>query len=487
MMYTFFRGILAGFCMLVLGVSAVRAQQQSNDKAVPPIPAYHSPLASAANNDDAEDVEAGPQKLAPDTRPLAGAQDFSLGAPALTHSYWQPHVNVTTTADSSALSTTQNTGWTTWTSLSAGVDLHRISGRSDLTLDYLGGGTISNNGSAQNGIIQGLTFGDKLNFRRFGISILDQLSYIPESSFGYGGLGGLNTPWGGTIGLQSGWVPGQSILTSRGQRVSNTFVTQVDASLTPRSSFTLVGSYGLLHFFDSSLLNLGDAAFQMGYNYQMTREDTVAVLYRFSAYRYSNFNQSIDSHSVQLSYGRRITGRLAFQIAAGPQVGLFRTPIPNTSGPPSGAGTPTSSSTQLYWSLNTALTYQLRRTGLGLSYSHGLNSGSGVLGGAVADIVSGSVTRAVSRRFSGGWNVGFARNQGLAITPSTTPNQSYDYWFSGLNLSHPWGRSLNVYLNYLLQYQNSNSSFCLGVSCGTSFVRHQVSMGVSWQRQTLPF
>lgn len=486
-MCTLRSGVLAAFCMLALGVPAAWAQQQNQDQAAPPIPAYHSPLASVAGNGDEEDMNAEPQKLAPDNRPLAGAQDLSLGAPALTHSYWQPHVDVTTTADSNALSATQKTGWTAWTSLSAGLDIHRISGNSDLSLSYLGGGSISNNGSANNGIVQGLTFQDKLSFRRSTVSLLDQLSYIPEAGFGYAGLGGLNLAGGGTIGLQPGLLPGQSILTARGQRISNTFVTQVDTFLTPRSSLTFLGSYGLMHFFDNGLLNFSNAAFQGGYNYQWTRKDTFAVLYRFNAYRYDNFNQSIDSHTVQVSYGRRITGRLAFQIAAGPQVGLFRTPISTGSGSSGGTGTTTSSLTQIYWSLNTSLTYQLRRTGLGLSYSHGLGGGSGVLGGAVSDTVSGSVSRQLSRTFNGSWNVGFARNRGLAITPLFPSTQTYDSWFSSVNLSHPWGRSMNLFLNYLLQDQNSNSGFCVGATCGTSFVRHQISLGLDWHRQPIPF
>ena len=132
---------------------------------------------------------------------------------------------------------------------------------------------------------------------------------------------------------------------------------------------TFVGGYSLLHYFDDNLLNFGDTTFQAGYNYQATRSDTVAVSYQFSAFRYSNVDQSLNLHTVQASYARRVTGKLAFQISAGPQFALSSFPI---TGSTSTTGSGATSSSQLYWTLNTALQYQLRRAGLTASYNHGV-------------------------------------------------------------------------------------------------------------------
>ena len=249
--------------------------------------------------------------------------------------------------------------------------------------------------------------------------------------------------------------------------------------LTPRTSLTFVGGYSLLHYSGSGLLNSTDASFQGGYNYLLTRKDTVAVLYTFSALRYSNFDQSIDLHTIQGSYARRVTGRLVFQIAAGPQFGLFRTPIPSGAAS-SGSGTTASSSTQLYWSLSSNMQYQLQRTQLALSYDHGVSAGSGVLGGSVSDVVSGSATRQMSQTFSSGLTAGYSRNHGLAISSTTPTSQTYDYWFAGANFSHPLGRTLGLTLSYELQYQDSSGSFCIGPTCGTSVIRNMISVGVGW-------
>jgi len=474
-------------CLLALACApSLRAQEPApappQDQSGAPIPAYHSPLAGAADNEDSTDQ---PQKLAPDTRSPTGVQDFSLGTPPLQHSFWQPSFNVTATGDSSPLDPNTNTGWTSYTTFLAGVDLHRITGGSDLTVSYIGGGTVSNDGSVGNSVTQELKLAQKFSFRRAAISFFDQVTYLPEQSFGYGGLAGLSLPGGGSTGLQTGLGPGQSILTTRGQRITNAFLTQVDVQLNGRSSLTFVGGYTLLHYFDNNFLDFNDSIAQVGYNYQWTREDTISVLYRFNAYRYTGFNQSINDHVVLLNYGRRVTGRLALQIGVGPEVTMFATPINGSS-----SGTPTTKGeTEVNWSLNSAVTYGFERTTLGLSYARGVGGGSGILAGSESNTVTGFANHQFTRTLNGGINVGYARNSGLGTGAlnTTATNQTYDYWYSGVTLNKSWGRMLNLLFNYQLQYQNSNNAFCVGATCGGSIVRHMVSVGFSWHDHPLAF
>jgi hypothetical protein len=479
--------------LFLIGVIApvARAQQQGEppapapaDQAAAPIPAYRSPLASAADNGDGGLI-ADPNKLIPDSRSLTGAETFSLGEMAGRHSYWQPHVDFTSTVDSDALSSTAKTGWTTWSTIYGGIDLHRVTGNSDLGLLYSGGASVSNDGSSNNGVIQNLEVVEKLVYRRAILSLIDQLNYLPENGFG-SQFGNLGTPLGsGSIGLQPGLVPGQSILAARGQRLSNAFVPEVDVKLTPRTSLTFVGDYSLLHYFDNNLLNSYNVGIQAGYNHQLTRQDSIGVTYGFSAFRYSNFKQSIDDHTVHFTYGRRVTGKLAFQIAVGPEYTSFQTPITSTTV----TGKLPSPSSGLYWSLNTTLTYALRRTGLGLSYAHGVSGGSGVQAGSIADTVTGSANRQLSRTFSGNWNLSYGRNNGLTVNgpTATLANQTFSNWSNNVGVNHLMGRTMNVSLNYLLQYQNSNSTFCVGPTCGSSIVRHQIMFSLGWHDHPIPF
>lgn len=477
-----------------LCVAPLRAQQEPTDsqqsqqqgqQGEQPIPAIRSPLASAADNGD--DLSPNPQEMQPDTRSLTGVQDLSVGTMALEHSYWQPRIAFLETVDSNPGYSTGGSSWGTWSSVLGGVDIHRISGISDLAVSYTGGGMFSTgNNSSPNGIVQELSLTDKYSFRRSTFAVFDQLNYLPESSFGFAGAAGAGLPGigiGGGIG--TGFTPGQSVLTPRSQNLSNNFDVELDTKLTARTSLTFVGGYSLLHYFDDNLLNFNEGTFQAGYNYQVSRKNTVAVSYNFSAYRYSNVDQSLNLHTIQGSYGRRVTGRLAFQIAAGPQIALSHIPI---TGSTSSTNSGSTSSSHLYWTLNSSLQYQFRRAGLGATYNHGVTGGSGVLAGSEADIVSGTFNEQVSRTFNVGLTAGYSRNKGIAATTgSVTPGQTFSYWFTGVNVTHPFGRSLDMFANYQFQYQDTNTSGCVGSACTSNVVRHQISFGVNLHKQPIAF
>jgi hypothetical protein len=496
-----FHKISAGLLFVSLCVPALRAQQggsqqgtqqgsgqsssnpnnsQGSDQSTAPIPAYHSPLAGAA---DQGNDNAVPVNVTPDDRAPAGAQDLSLGSPETERSYWQPHVSLIETGDSDPLFGA--TDWTSYTSIAAGVDLHKVSGHSNLSLSYLGGGTFSNDGTLGNTVTQELIFSEKLTAGRFKVSFLDSLDYLPEVGFGYGGLGGLGiggfgVAASGALGLQPGLSPEATILALSGQQIDNSFITEVDVNLTPRSSITMMGGYSLLHYLDDNLLDFNNYFAQVGYNHQLTRSDTIAVLYRYSDFSFSGAQQTIRDNVVQLTYAKRLTGRLAFQAGAGPDYSTFQTPVLTGS-----AGT--TSDSELTWSASASLTYQVKRGSLGASYSHGVVGGSGLLSGAIADTVTGTLTRQLTRTTNFGLNGGYARNTALAIPGLAVYNQNYNYTFAGANLSRPWGRTLNLFLSYQMQYQTSSVGVCIGPSCSTSFTRHIISGGVTWQSRPMLF
>lgn len=468
-------------------------QQQTPNQPAQPIPAYRSPLALGSDNSE---PGSPPDALVPDTRPLAGALDLTIGAPKTAHDFWTPYFDVSSAIDSNPLSPTGGTGWTTWTSFLGGVNLNRISGNSDLVLTYLGGDSVSTGGGSSNAVMQELGIVDRISFHRTAVTFLDQLVYLPEVAFGYAGLGGPDLANGGSIGLSNGFAPNQSILTALGQRVSNSFATEVDGYLTPRSSITAVGSYGLLDFFgnpDANLNNSKEATAQVGYNYLLSRKDTIAVIYRFDALRYDHITQSINDNSVQLSYARRLTGRMALQLSGGPDIAFSQTPLPGSLGSSTPvAVTPGSTpgkTRQFFWDLNSFLTYQLKRASIGLAYSHGVTGGSGVLAGAVTDNVNGSVSRQFTPTVTGDFSFGYSRNNGLTIIQTTlTPaQQTFNYFFAGADVHHTFGRALNVFVGYQANYQNSNAQFCIISPCSTSYIQHQISITFGWHPRPITF
>jgi hypothetical protein len=343
----------------------------------------------------------------------------------------------------------------------------------------------SNDSNGNNGVLQGLNFSDRYLFRRWAILFFDQLNYSPGSAFGLNGLGGDSFPGGGSAGTGTVFNPGESLLTGQGQILQNSFNTEVDTYLTARTSLTFVGGYSLGHYFQSDLFDYGNANFRVGYNYQLDRKNTIGLAYTFSEFNYSNSNQSITSHTGQVSYGRRVTGRLALQVGVGPQISFSHEPI--TGGVSPGGGPGATSATLVGWALNANLQYQWERTSLVLSYNHGVGGGAGLLAGSLTDTASGSITRRVSRTFSSGITGGYSRNQGEAIGFGAATNQTFDYWFGGANLSHPIGRTLALSLSYQFQYQTSNTPVCVGPTCGMSLTRNTISFGLGWHERPLLF
>jgi hypothetical protein len=472
------------------GTGAQNGQTQTSE----PIPAYHSPYES-----NSEDVDQNSQNAQPDTRPLSGAQYISMGNLQNNRSYWQPLFEVSGIASSNPQYSTSNSSWGGWGTFLGGVDISDTSGASRFTASYLGGGTYSNAAGAQDGTIQELGLTEQYSFRRATLSFFDETSYLPESSVGVGGIGGLPLSGSGftglgsgigSTGIGSGFVNSQTILGGEGQNLSNTSIVQLNTFLSPRSSITVEGGYSLLHFFGSNnnLVDSGDVLFQGGYNYQLSQHNTMALLYAYSHVSFSNSNQWVDSHSIEGSFARRITGRLGFQVAAGPQFVILSSGAGIPAGTPTALGPSTGSSTQLDWTLASHVTYRYQRTDLGLAYSHGTVAGSGLLLGAESDTVTGTVNHQMSRRFTSGVSVGYSRNATLSSSGATMPGENYGYWFVEATLAAPLSETVALNFSYEMQYQNANNTtFCTGMSCGTNLVQHLISVGLTWRQRPLLF
>ena len=439
-----------------------------------PIPAYRSPLGGTTDNEDNN----GSQQYDRDTSPLSGVEDVSAGTlHGEKRSNWSPYFSALVSGQSSSLGT--NTGWRSYESLIGGLNFRKVSPVSDLDLRYLGGGSFYSSSGVGDTVVQDLSITDTLHWRRNSLVLLDQFGYFPETSFGYGGglgLPGLTTT---TSIVQPGFLPGESILTRAGPRATNASLAQMDFGLSARSSITIAGGYSFLRYFDSSLFDNSDIIARAGYNYRLSREDTIALFYNFDELRYTALTATIQNHIMNVSYGRQMTGRVSFQAAAGPEISFY--PL-SLFGGASG-----NSVTRVSWSMHTALTYrQAQRTLLGLTYSHGVSGGSGIFFGAASDRVTGSLGYQPSRgsiRFS----AGYAHNKGFTAPGAASSGQVYDYWFGGATFGRSVSRTWSLSLGYELQYQQSNQVFCITTPCGTSYTRNIVSFGLNWNARPIPY
>src|ERR1700730_13383964 len=255
--------------LVILFVPAVQAQQSDsakNDTREQPVAPSPAPLPAGSTGVLAlisaqaptEEVQA-----AGNNRPLSGVQEPTLGPNLGARNFLLPSISVM----SQIATNSSGSGYgrpTAFSYLLGTLDLNHVSDRSEFLLHYTGGGMFS---SYLNSAIQDLEFSYSFKWRRWSLLVGDQVSFLSESQFGFGGVGGLAFLNGVSQFLNSALTPNQTIPTILVPRLSNTLVSQIEYTLSPRSSWTAAGSYGTLNFLGVGFVNSTDALFQTGYNY----------------------------------------------------------------------------------------------------------------------------------------------------------------------------------------------------------------------------
>jgi hypothetical protein len=427
---------------------------------------------------DDEDSSQSSSTLSPDTVPLTGVLVPGVGTQEMRHSYWVPGVQYGNFIRSAGLNQPAGTGsdWNSTNFVAGNLSLLENWSRSSLTVNYSGGGTFSTDEHQGNGNFHQLALTQAFNWRRWQLSFIDQFSYLPQAQFGFGAASTLATPGvGGSLGpsapgLQTSYQPSQSIFAALGSRYSNSITTQLAYAVSPRGSVTFAGSYGILRFVEPGNIDSNDSVFSAGYNYSLSKNDTIGVLYRFSDYRYLGDPQAIGDHVAQVAYGRKVTGRLALQLFAGPEVTTFRLQAAGFSDRTSFSG-------------GANLTYALSRTSFSAGYNHGVSGGSGVFTGSNTDTVQGGLNRQLSRVWHGNISFGYARNSSLASGNSLSVSPTFNSWFAGAGLDRPLGRTANVSIGYSAYLQDMSQTAC-SVGC-SSDLQHQVTLSFQWHTRPL--
>jgi hypothetical protein len=452
-----------------LGVVAFgRAQDTQTEEKPKPAAKSYGPIGAEDENQNP-----APETLQPDGRPLTGFQQPTVGMNMERHSYWVPGVSYYNFINSNGQTHGGGSDWNSTSYLSGNVSLQENWSRSQLALNFSGGGYFSSDSRSGNGGLAQLGAVQTFNRERWQLTFLDQFAYLPESQFGFGAGTGLAAPGiGGTLGAGSTGLggqfdPGQSIFTAVGPRYTNTFGTQTNYVLTPRASVTFGGIVSILRFTESGNIESNNYIGNVGYNYQITREDTIGLQYHFSSFHYLGFAQAIGDHSIQAVYGKKITGRLALQLAGGPEITHYRIPV--------GGGTNTQ---HVSGSGTATLSYTFARGSISLGYLHGLTSGSGVFVGATTDQLTVTGTRKLSRVWSGDAHVGFAHNR-QATTAQGLASPSFNTVYAGGSVARPLGRNASFSLGYTAYRETSDN---VG---GVSFTSHQISVGLSWHSRPL--
>ena len=426
--------------------------------------------------------------------PLTGATQMPL-SPVSSRSYLVPGFEYYGQMDSNANNTSGPYNFAFINTVLGTLAVQKVGRGSLLNLNYLGGRSFSTHGNAFNSTTHELGVAALWSRGRWDGVVANKLVYSSEAAFLGGAvpfdITGINSVAGleqtGPVVLRNSFLPGQGIFTSFGPRLSDVAIAQINNHISRRLFFTAVGNYNTLHFFNSPLINSSAGGFQTGIGYQKSREDTIALVYRFNDLWYQGLPVSIRDNVIELAYQRQLGERLMFQAGAGPEITFIHDP---------GVGPGPPSETRVSWTADASFRYRFtRNTSFVLGYDHYLTSGSGVFLGSVRDGVYVGVNRELSRMWILSITGSYAHNKNLIPVTfgtgvaSAPANAAYDSFYGGVEVHRRIGRDSDLFFGYLGRYQTANYTLCAtgtGFCVGSNLVGNQVNFGFVWRLKPIP-
>lgn len=420
-----------------------------------------------------------PSQVTPDQNTLAGVMPFTLGSLQHMRNTFDPAISVSQLGQTvpGASGRTVLTGVSV---VGASLNFNRTWSKYHFSAIYNGGETFNLGYSAAASYFgqvsphyqfHYVSVAEEATWARWHALLRDDFAASPGAAFTAQGIGGpgLSAQLSsllGVSGVASGVAPSQTIDTGLTMRYMNSILGQAEYSLSRRSAITFSGYYGLLHFTVPGYISNSFFIVQAGYDHLLDPFNSVAILTSYGKIDYTGTGSSTTDYLGALAYGRKITGRLAFQIAAGPQGINF-----------AGAGG-VGNFHILFISVNSALSYERRRSGVVLSFDRGLNGGSGVLLGATSNTISGTAHYQFTRFWTGSVTGGYALNHSLAA--SGAANTQFDNWFIGANLGRRVGPHLQINFNYGATKQNNPAICPVAGGCGGTGLQQTLGMSVNW-------
>lgn len=470
--------MLALACMLLSGPKAFAQDEPQATEKEKPRPAARSIPALNENSGDVQDVNAAQPQLRPDMTPLTGVENATLGTPETRHNYLVPALQYSSQIRSfgTATGTPNTSNWGVDNYVGGGISLLQSWTRSQFAVNYSGGGYFTTRAKYGNDYYQNMQAVQTFEWQKLQLQILDQFIYLPNSQFGFGIGTGLGTAGvGGSLmpivpGLGGSYVPNQSIYAANGPRYSNAGVIQTTYQWSARTSISAAGSYGLLRFTEPGNVDSDAVIGSLAYNYAITKFDTLGLVYRYSSYHFAGEPQAFGSQVVSLAYGRKLTGRLALQLFAGPSFTTYRVPVNgNTS--------------QVGVDLSANLNVGFENGTLILGYIHGLTAGGGLLTGSTIDETTTTASRRLGHVWTGNVNFGFAHNKPVATTAQTGA-LSYNSYFVGGGITRPLTRTSDMAFAYSATFNSYDQPGCVGSACPANQTIQYITINLTWRSRT---
>jgi hypothetical protein len=289
---------------------------------------------------------------------------------------------------------------------------------------------------------------------RWVFNLADSFSFLPESpTTGLSGIAGVGDL--GVVPIQGpGTGPAGGVLTNSDDRIANTLSGSVERQISRATSISGSGSWSVLHFLDNGQtdeLNYTQTSGVVALNQRIDSRSSASVSAVYSVFNYSGPQAGPDdpnfqSRGINVTYQRLLSRSLNVSGTVGPQwVSSSNSElIPST----------------LNVAASASLTYSRKFTTATLSYTRGVNGGSGVLPGAFSDSVGFGVSRAYGRNWVASLNGAYTRTSGLTyIANSLAPtHELYDTVYGGVQVTRRFSTNFSGYLTYTALDQSTNYS-----------------------------
>jgi hypothetical protein len=445
--------------LLVFGISVGVAAQDSSQSQPAPAPAFgqNAPV------------------LSPENPPVSGLDEPTLELRTASRSFVSPALQVSESAETNAANQLGSNGGVESVSRVLGAfDLQQFWPKSDLFLEYVGGGAFfSRPYAVQQMHAAGLEAVTR--WRTGQVTLRDSFSYLPDGSFqmGYGGNPGLGIATG--IGSIGGGLPGFShgALGSVGNipRLANTAVLDAVQAINPVSALTIAGAFTNSHFYDSTntYLNGDQYTAQGGYSHVFSRHDQIGVIYGFQLFQFPQVNGGeVYNHIVNVRWSHTITGRLSLIAGVGPQYTNLQL----------GGSFP-------HWSVSgrAQLRYKFVHSSLFATYEKFTSPGSGFFAGADTQAARLGFTRPLGRTWTVYADLGYSHSKKLQNSLFGAQNAtSYNEGSAGAVFRKHFGRSYDFFCTYRFSELAFNVPPLLPgfPSTGRIAQRHTGTVGVEW-------
>jgi hypothetical protein len=453
------------FGMSICAVAQNSSQSQPENPAPVPAPAFgqNAPV------------------LNPENPPVTGLDEPGLELRTASRSFISPALQVSEAADSNGSNQISGSDIQSITRVLGAFDLQKFWPKSDLFLEYLGGGAFYGS-PYQAKQLQAVGLEAVTRWRTGQVTLRDAFSYLPDGSFfigTYGGAPGLGLASGSMgIGMQGGSLPGTVTNAQFGSigdipRLANTAIIDAVQAINPRSAFTVAGGFSNAHFYDptDTLIDSDQVTVEGGYSHLISRRDQIGAVYGFQLFQFPQASGGeIYNHIFNVRWSHTISGRLSLIAGAGPQYTDLE-----------------EGGDYKHWSVSARvlLRYKIGHASIIATYEKFTSAGSGFLAGADTQAARLGYKRPLGRTWDFYGDVSYSNNKRLQNVAFGAVNAtSYNEGSAGAIFRKHLGRSYDFFAAYRFNEVDFNTPGDVPVdlpgSTGRIAQRHEGMIGVEW-------